>query len=138
MSLSCVNIEGVPSGAMAEEEEDEGGGVSAGVTLFFVGLAVPVLFNAMTQGQDVISFFVIFTAYAACVVYGEYYLTLISGVSFGAGMIMISFLSFDWWFAALAVSATVFGLARFALSTSPAVGTSVEEDPFEPDPGYYH
>ena len=99
-----------------DNEQDSGGEVVAGATFFMFGLTVPALFLAMAQGAGFISFVVIFGAFAACVVFGEYYLTLTSGVAFGAGLVMTSMVSFDWWFAGLAVAATLVNLGRNAAS----------------------
>jgi hypothetical protein len=100
---------------MAEDEEASlGEDVGAGVTFFVVGLAVPILFFAMAQGEDLLSFFVILGAFAACIIFGEYYMTLTSGVAFGAGLVMVSLASFDWWFAGLAVVATLVNIGRYA------------------------
>ena len=105
---------------MQEETElDSGGtgdGVVAGATFFLFGLAMPMLFSGVARGEDVLFTLVVFGAFAVCVVSGEYYLTLTSGVAFGAGLVMTSLVSFDWWFACLAVAATLLNLERHARS----------------------
>jgi hypothetical protein len=116
---------------MSEDTEQDLDGVVAGVTFFVVGLAVPVLFLGMAQGEPLVSFLVIFGAFAACVVFGEYYLTLTSGVSFGAGLVMASFVSFDWWFAGLAVAATLLNIGRCAVSNPQGLGPGAEGEALE-------
>jgi len=120
---------------MQEEIEqdlgDPGDEVVAGATFFMVGLAVPMLFLGMAQGEDFISFLVIFVAFAVCIIFGEYYLTLTSGVAFGVGLVMTSLASFDWWFAGLAVAATLLNIGRYAASNSHGLGLDAEEDALE-------
>ena len=121
-----------------EEDADDDGGVWAGVTFFIFGLVVPILFRGMTQGQDMVSFLLIFGGFAACVVFGEFYLTVSSGVAFGAGLVMTSLLGFDWWFASLAVAATILNLARYAQSSQAPLDLDGEGDPLDPqDPNGY-
>ena len=118
---------------MQEEVEDDlgdtGDGVVAGATFFMFGLAVPLLFVGMAQGKGPVSSLVIFGAFAVCVVLGEYYLTLTSGVAFGAGLVMTSLVSFDWWFAFLAVASTLLNIERYAASNQ-SLGLD-EEDALE-------
>jgi len=118
----------------AETEQDSGDAgdeVVAGITFFVVGLAVPMLFLGMAQGEDLGSFLVTFGAFAVCIMFGEYYLTLTSGVAFGAGLVMTSLASFDWWFAGLAVAATLVNLGRYAASNPRSFGLDAEEDTLE-------
>ena len=115
---------------VTQDSEDEGGGVVAGATFFMFGLVVPALFFEMARGADFVSFLAIFGAFAACVVFGEYYMTLTSGVAFGAGLVMTSLLSFDWWFAGLAVAATLVNMGRYAASNHQGLLDS--EDALEP------
>jgi hypothetical protein len=108
---------------MSEDDEGSfGDGVGAGVTFFIAGIVVPLIFLGMSAGEDFVSFLVIFGGFAACVVFGEYYLTLTSGVAFGAGLVMASLASFDWWFAGLGVTATLINIWRYAISNNNGVG----------------
>jgi len=116
---------------MLDDAEQDLDGVIAGVTFFFLGLLVPVLFLAMAQGLDTLSFLVIFGGYTACILFGEFYLTLMSGMAFGTGLVMTSLASFDWWFAGLAVAGTVVNIARYATSNPTVLGLEGEEDIFE-------
>jgi hypothetical protein len=115
------------------EHDSAGGGdeVVAGATFFIFGLAVPMLFLGMAQGEDFISFLVIFVAFGVCTIFGEYYLTLTSGVAFGTGLVMTSLASFDWWFAGLAVTATLLNIGRYAASNSHGLSPDAEEDGME-------
>ena len=132
--LSRVNITVRFCFLMYEEIEPDsvstGDGVVAGATFFIVGLAVPILFSGMTRGVDLASSLVVLGAFAACVVYGEYHLTLTSGVAFGTGLTMTSLASFDWWFAVLAVSATLLNIERWSASKHQGLGMD-EEDVLE-------
>jgi len=104
------------------DSEDTGDEVVAGAAFFVLGLAVPMLFSAMTKGEDLVPSLVVFGAFAACVACGEYYLTLTSGVAFGTGLVMTSLVSFDWWFAGLAVAATLVNIERYAASNRQGLG----------------
>ncbi|HUK79064.1 MAG TPA: hypothetical protein VLU91_00185 [Nitrososphaerales archaeon] len=119
---------------MQEEiEPDSGGtgnGVVAGATFLIVGLAVPILFSGMARGEDFPTSMLILGAFAVCIIYGEYYLTLTSGVAFGTGLTMTSLVSFDWWFAVLAVAATLLNIERRAVSNHQGLGMD-EEDGLE-------
>lgn len=54
---SCVNTDDVCFGLTLESSEEEAeGGIGSGVLSLFVGLLVPVLFNSLVQGQDVVVF----------------------------------------------------------------------------------
>ena len=115
--------------SMAEDEEPSlGEDVGAGVTFFIAGLAVSILFLAVAQGGDLVSFFVILGAFAACIVFGEYYMTLTSGVAFGVGLVMASLASFDWWCAGLAVVATLVNIGRYASTNANGLDASVGDE----------
>jgi hypothetical protein len=117
---------------MSEDAERAfGNDIVASVTFFIVGLAVPVIFLVMAQGDDLLSFLIIFGGFAACIAFGEYYLTLTSGIAFGAGLIMTSFASFDWWFAGLSIAATLLNLGHYAASNPQGLGLDAEEDALE-------
>jgi len=115
---------------MSEEGEEGsfGDGVGAGVTFFVAGMVVPLIFLGMSEGEDFVSFLVIFAGFAACVVFGEYYLTLTSGVAFGAGLVITSLASFDWWFAVVGVAATLVNIWRYAISNTNGIGTENQDD----------
>jgi hypothetical protein len=105
-----------------DTDEDFGDGTSAGVLSLIFGLLVPVLFNALTQGQNTGAFLLVLAGFAACILYGEVNLALPSGVAFGIGMLPTSFMAQDWWLVGLGVAAAATNLAKYALFDSDDIG----------------
>ncbi len=103
---------------MSEEPEDAGGGIGSGLLSLFVGLLVPILFNSLVQGQDVIVFIIGLVAVAGAVLYGEAFLAMPTGVALGVGILVTSFASLSWWLVGLGVVAAAFNLARDAYADS--------------------
>jgi hypothetical protein len=112
MRRLCVNNTASSIQQMSEEaDESQGIEIVAGTYLLF-GLIVPPFFNTLTQAQEISIFLVVFSAFAACILYGELALSLPSGVAFGFGMILTSYAAQNWWLIGLAISAVATNLAK--------------------------
>lgn len=92
------------------------------------GLLVQVFFNAFTQGQDAITFLIVFAGFGACIIFREFQLALPSGVAFGIGILVMSFLGQDWWLAGLAITAVIVNLAKYAWWDSNDCGLDEESE----------
>jgi membrane protein implicated in regulation of membrane protease activity len=101
---------------------------------FVAGVLLPFIFNALTQQQGVVLLVVVLAIFAACILYGEVYLSLPSGVAFGFGMLLTSFAAQNLWLAALATAAVTINLVRHSREDSSNNGVESEESSLiEPD-----
>jgi len=94
--------------------DDVGEGTGGAMVALVLGLLVPVLFNSVTEEQDVVFSVVALAAFGACILYGETFISLPSGVAFGFGMLLTSFAARNPWLLGLAATAVVVNLVKYA------------------------
>ncbi len=100
-----------------------------------VGVLVPFFFDGLAQGQDAVIFLIVLAMFAACIAYGEAYLSLPNGLAFGFGMMLASFAAQNLPLGVLAFFAMVANLASYAWRARNDNGLEVGESPlFQPDP----
>lgn len=128
-----VNIETTIVGSTyGDTDEDVGDGTGGAVLSLVFGLLVQLFFNALTQAQDLGVVFIVLVGFGACVLFGEVRFAVPSGVAFGFGMMLTSFVAQDWWLIGLAVAAVMTNLAKHALSDFDVVGMEDMESPIYP------
>jgi hypothetical protein len=101
---------------MAEDlAEEENVGVvydvGAGVLSFFFGLFTPALFTSLTLSAGFGVYIVVFSIFAATILYGELGVSTASGVAFGLGMLLTSFVAQNSALVLLAIIAVTINLA---------------------------
>ncbi len=78
-----------------------------------IGILVHFFFNSLAQGQDAVIFLAVLAVFAACIAYGEAYLSLPNGLAFGFGMMLASFAAQNLPLGVLAFFAMVVNLALY-------------------------
>ncbi len=100
---------------MSEEAEEQAeGGLGPALLSFIVGLLVPLIFNSIVWRQGNVVFFLVFVALGGAILYGESMLSMPSGVSLGAGVVLAASAAMSWWLAALGTAAAALALARYS------------------------
>jgi hypothetical protein len=132
-SSLAVNIETtVLRPMLGDADEDFGDGTGSAVLSLVFGLLVQLFFNALTQAQDAGVFLVVLAGFSACILFGAIRLAVPSGVAFGFGMMLTSFVAQDWWLVGLAVAAVMTNLTKHALSDPDVIGIEDIESPTYP------
>ena len=99
--------------------------ISVFVVYFFGGLLVPFFFDTFTQAQNVGVYFIMLGVFAACILYGEFSVSIPTGFALALGILLASFGGQDWALFALAIAAVTVNLLKNGLSERNA---SVAED----------